>query len=113
MYMFVRTINYFIRENILSNPFEFVSGNYLMVYLFTTTVGSCMLYKIAYSMCGIFYRRGQAPILGSILYMVFFILNIKILTFIAKLFVKPKVVFILYGIRKMEENNNERISYLF
>ena len=68
MYQIVSALNGFIREEIMPNPFEFVSDNQLIVMLFTYLIGGTILRIISFHMCGIFYKRRQAPVLGSIGY---------------------------------------------
>ena len=76
MYQIVSVLNGFIREEMMPNPFEFISDNPIIVLIFTSLIGSKILKNLAYSMCGIFYNKGDAPILGSILYMIFWRLNV-------------------------------------
>ena len=49
-------------------------------------------------MCGVFYNRGQAPMLGSIGYMIAFSLNIWILINISKMFNSILTIWIIYVI---------------
>ena len=86
MYQIISALNGFIREEILPNPFDFISDNQLIVMLFTCLIGGMILHIISFSMCGVFYNRGQAPVLGSIGYMMAFCLNVCILINISKLF---------------------------
>lgn len=98
MYQIISGLNSFIREKIVPNPFEFISDNQLIVELFTYFIGAIIIYKISYAMCGIFYSRGKAPILGSIGYMVFFCFNAWILMTITKLFSSIYIIAIIYFI---------------
>lgn len=66
MYQIVSTLNGFIREKMMPNPFEFVSYSQLIMMLFTYFFGATILHIISFSMYGVFYKRGQAPVLGSI-----------------------------------------------
>lgn len=98
MYQIVSMLNGFIREDIMPNPFEFISDNPIIVLVFTSLIGSKMLKNLAYSMCGIFYNKGDAPILGSILYMFFWGLNVCILIKVGQFFNNIYVVCIIYSI---------------
>ena len=98
MYQIVSMLNGFIREDIMPNPFEFISDNPIIVLVFTSLIGSKMLKNLAYSMCGIFYNKGDAPILGSILYMFFWGLNVCILIKVGQFFYNIYVVCIIYSI---------------
>ena len=96
MYQIVSVLNGFIREEMMPNPFEFISDNPIIVLVFTSLIGSKMLKNLAYSMCGIFYNKGYAPILGSILYMFFWGLNVCILIKVGQFFNNIYVVCIIY-----------------
>lgn len=96
MYQIVSTLNGFIREEIFTNPFEFVSDNELIVMLFTYLIGGTILHIISFSMCGVFYNRGEAPVLGSIGYMMAFSYNVWILINISKLFNSIFIISIIY-----------------
>ena len=98
MYQIVSTLNGFIREEILPNPFDFISDNQLIVMLFTYLIGGMILHIISFFMCGVFYNRGQAPVLGSIGYMMAFSLNVWILINISKLFNSILTISIIYVI---------------
>ena len=101
MYQIVSTLNGFIREEMMPNPFEFISDNPIIVLVFTSLIGSKILKNLAYSMCGIFYNKGDAPILGSILYMFFWGLNVYILIKVSQFFNNIYVVCIIYSIAIM------------
>ena len=45
--------------------FEFISDNPIIVLVFTSLIGSKILKNLAYSMCGIFYNKGDAPMKES------------------------------------------------
>ena len=98
MYQLINTINYFIRENIMPNPFEFISDNHLIVMIFLTIIGNKILHRLTFNMCGIFYTKAKAPILGSILYMIFFSLNLGLLIFIGIIFKKITIIIMVYTI---------------
>lgn len=49
----------------MPNPFEFISDNQLIVMLFTYLIVGIILHIISFSMCGVFYKRGQAQLLGG------------------------------------------------
>ena len=82
----------------MPNPFEFISDNPIIVLVFTSLIGSKMLKNLAYSMCGIFYNKGDSPILGSILYIFFWGLNVCILIKVGQFFNNIYVVCIIYSI---------------
>lgn len=98
MYQIVSILNGFIREDIMPNPFEFISDNELIVALFTYLIGGLILHVISFAMCGVFYNRGQAPVLGSIGYMIAFSFNVWILINISKVFDNILTISIIYTI---------------
>lgn len=98
MYQIVSALNGLIREEMIPNPFDFISDNQLMVMLFTYLMGGMILHIISFSMCGVFYNRGQAPVLGSIGYMMAFSLNVWLLINISKLFNSNLSISIVYFI---------------
>lgn len=98
MYQIISALNGFIREEMIPNPFEFISENQLMVMLFTYLIGGTILHIISFNMCGVFYKRGQAPVLGSIGYMSAFSLNVWLLINISKVFDSILIISIIYGV---------------
>lgn len=98
MYQIISGLNSLIREEIMPNPFGFISDNQLIVDLFTYLIGGIILYKISFAMCGVFYNRGDAPILGSIGYMMAFSFNVWVLINISKLFNSIFIIGIIYFI---------------
>ncbi len=98
MYQIVRALNGLIREEIMPNPFEFISNNEVVAILFFALFGGKVLCKIAFSMCGIFHSRRGNKTLGSIGYMFFYYLNVWILLKIQTLTQNIKLVLSLYTI---------------
>ena len=98
MYKIVSVLNGFIREEMIANPFEFISDNQLVVMLFTYLIGGIILHIISFNMCGVFYKRGQAPILGSIGYMMAFCFNVWLLINISKVFDSILTISVIYSI---------------
>lgn len=96
MYQIISGLNSLIREEIMPNPFGFISDNQLIVDLITYLMGGIILYKISFAMCGVFYSRGDAPILGSIGYMMAFSFNVWVLINISKLFNSIFIIGIIY-----------------
>ena len=90
MYNFVRMINALIREEIIPNPFEIISANKIISMIFTYIIGGSILHFISFNMVGIFYRKGQAPIVGSILYLFSYTFNVCLILNIHKLF--PNII---------------------
>lgn len=98
MYKIISALNGFIREEMIPNPYEFISDNQLIVILFTYLIGEMILHIISFSIVGIFYRRGQAPVLGSIGYMMAFGFNVWVIKNISNLFNSVLLISIIYSI---------------
>lgn len=73
MYEIVSLLNSVIREQAFSNPFEYITDNQLTAILMFSLFGSAVLNKIAFRMCGVFYRSRSNKTLGSIGYMFFIV----------------------------------------
>lgn len=98
MYQIISVLNSIIREQVMPNPFEFVSDNQLIVILFTYLIGGTILHIISFNMCGVFYKRGQAPVLGSIGYMFFFTLNTFVIIKISEWLNGISMIGIIYAL---------------
>ena len=70
MYKIMAAISLFIRNFYLPNPFEHIE----MGVLINWGVGLA-LYPITFFIVGLFYERGSAPALGSLLYLFFYAVN--------------------------------------
>ena len=69
MYEIISIFNSIIRDQALPNPFEYITDNQLIAILLFSVFGSIALKRIAFTMCGIFYKSRSNRILGSIGYM--------------------------------------------
>lgn len=96
MYQIISGLNSLIREEIMPNPFEFISDNQLVSILFFSLFGGRLLYKIAFSMCGIFDDRRENKTLGSIGYMFFYCINVGVLLKSSQLFNNVSLICTLY-----------------
>lgn len=79
MYEIVSLFNSFIRNQVFSNPFEYITDNQLTAILMFSLFGSAVLNKIAFRMCGVFYKSRRNKTLGSIGYMFFYCINVQVL----------------------------------
>ena len=96
MYQIVSALNGFIREEMISNPFEFIFDDEITAILFFSLFGGKLLYKIAFNMCGVFYNTGKNKILGSIGYMFFYYINVQTLLKLSQLFNNVNLICSLY-----------------
>lgn len=79
MYEIVSLFNSVIRDQAFSNPFEYIIDNQLTAILMFSLFGSAVLNKIAFGMCGVFYKSRSNKVLGSIGYMFFYCINVQVL----------------------------------
>lgn len=93
MYILVSVISELLRTYIFPNPFTklfelYFSGSALsssasmLADIFNYSLGGIILYGICYNMVGIIYNKGEAPVLGSILYGSIVLINSKMLVYI-------------------------------
>ncbi len=67
MYRLVVVFSLFIRNFYLPNPFEELEMGVLINW-----AAGFVLYPVTFFIVGLFYRRGSAPALGSLLYLFFY-----------------------------------------
>ena len=56
MYDIVKIFNSVVIDQAFSNPFEYIMDNQLAAILIFSLFGSAVLNKIAFTMCGVFYK---------------------------------------------------------
>ena len=98
MYSLVSMINSFIRDTQFSNPFENIFNNPLIAIIVSSFFGTYVLKGVAYTMCGMFYKKGSCPTLGSIGYMLFYCINIQVLIVLSKWIGNLHLFFSIYAI---------------
>lgn len=98
MYEIVRLFNSVIREQVFSNPFEYITNNQLAAILLFSLFGSAILNKIAFRMCGIFYKSRSNKTLGSIGYMFFYCINLQVLIKLCQWFQDITLIMSIYMI---------------
>lgn len=64
-YGIITLISVIVRQFFLPNPFECFGDNALFINL----VAEPIIHLMAYGIVGIIYRKGSAPVLGSLLYL--------------------------------------------
>ena len=65
MYKIMMVISTLVRQFWLPNPFECFGDKALLINLISEPI----IHSIAFSLVGLIYRKGSAPALGSILYL--------------------------------------------
>lgn len=94
MYKLVVTISIFLRTFIFPNPFTGIFGLYLsdtmwgasaatFAEAFNFIFGGTILLPICYPLVGIIYTKGEAPIIGSILYALAVLFNSWLLSWLS------------------------------
>ncbi len=96
MYQLVSSFNSFIRNEIITNPFEYMFQNPIIAILFFSLFGSKVLNNIAYTMCGIFYKSRSNKVLGSIGYMIFYCINVQVLIKLCQWFQNITLIMFIY-----------------
>lgn len=66
IYVFFTAVSVLVRQFVLPNPFECFGNNAMLINL----IAEPILNIIAYSLVGLFYTRGSAPLLGSLCYLI-------------------------------------------
>ena len=96
MYEIVSLSNSVIRDQVFSNPFEYITDNQLTAILMFSLFGSAVLNKIAFKMCGVFYKSKSNKTLGSIGYMFFYCINVQVLIKLCQWFQNINLVIPIY-----------------
>ena len=96
MYEIVKIINSTLRDQTFSNPFEYIMDNQLAAIFIFSLIGSTVLNKIAFAMCGVFYKSRSNKTLGSIGYMFFYCINVQVLIKLCQWFQDINLVISIY-----------------
>lgn len=96
MYDIVKIFNSVVREEVLSNPFEYILQNEITAILIFSLFGGKVLNDIAYTMCGVFYKGRSNKVLGSIGYMFFYCINVQVLIKLSQWFQNINLILSIY-----------------
>ena len=95
MYRIIAIIGSLVRFFVLPNPFSMFEYGVLINFL-----AEPFIHILTYKTVGIFYSRNSFPIIGSILYLVFYAMNIGLILFRsftgAKLFIGVIIIIVYY-----------------
>ena len=81
MYYIVALISVVIRQYYLPNPYvAFVDPG--IATLFNIVIGGFILHVISFTITGIYYSRGDAPVIGSLSYLIWYCINTAIIIFV-------------------------------
>lgn len=87
-----------MRNQVLPNPFKYITYNQpIAIYIFSL-FGSIALNKITFEMCGVLYKSRSNKTLGSVLYAIFYFINIEILTELCKNIQNINLILLVYMI---------------
>lgn len=98
MYEIISLFNSVMRDQAFSNPFEYIINNQLIAIFLFSIFGSIILNKIAFAMCGVFYKSRSNKTLGSIGYMFFYCINIQVLIKLCQWSQNINLIFLIYMI---------------
>ena len=84
MYSIISLISAWIRQFYLPNPFAtIINSSY--ADLFNILIGGAILHFLSYGMTSIYYERGSMPVIGSISYLFWYVINTFIFIGIGKI----------------------------
>lgn len=74
MYKIIASISLIIRQFYIPNPFEPRTDAWIL-----NIFAEPIMHMVTFSVVGIFYERGSAPALGSLLYLIFYFIHTGLL----------------------------------
>ena len=106
-YSFIAIISWYIRNYCMDNPFNkffellisdigFIGNSSAIVLIIDFFVGNAILHSVTFMVVGFVYSRGEFPTLGSILYLMFYILHIYILGKLCVLITSSILIILLF-----------------
>lgn len=84
MYYFLHTVSVIIRQFFVSNPFENSTIDVPFGPVFFYMIIEAMLVPITYMVVGIFYKRRSSPVVGSMLFLLFYLVHNGLLVLMSK-----------------------------
>lgn len=94
MYKIVAVISYFVRKNCMPNPF----GTDLNAMLLDMFGMSALLHCITFGIVGMFYEKGSAPAIGSMLYLFFYCVHMCLLMLMGNFGWTTPAIIIISGV---------------
>jgi hypothetical protein len=107
MYKIIAIFSFMVRFALLPNPFEHFKNGIVM-----NLAVEPVIHVVTYGIVGLFYLRGEAPSIGSFLYLLFYCINIGLILlwshFGASVFVGVLIIVVYVTILlKLSANANE------
>lgn len=84
MYYLVHTVSVIIRQLFVSNPFENAAIEVPFGPVFFNMIIGAALVLITYMVVGIFYKRRSSPAVGSMLFLLFYLVHNGLLVLMSK-----------------------------
>ena len=84
MYYLVHTVSAIIRQFFVSNPFENAAIDVPFGPVFFYMIIEAMLGPITSMVVGIFYKRRSSPVVGSMLFLLFYLVHNVLLVLMSK-----------------------------
>ncbi len=84
MYYWVYTISVIFRQFFMANPFENVAIEVPLGPIFFNMITGAMLVPTTYMVVGIFYKRRSSPAVGSMLFLMFYLVHNGLLLLMSK-----------------------------
>lgn len=84
MYYLVHTVSVIIRQFFVSNPFENAAIEVPFGPVFFNMIIGAALVLITYMVVGIFYKRRSSPAVGSMLFLLFYLVHNGLLVLMSK-----------------------------
>ncbi len=98
MYKIVSAISVLTRTFLLPNPFSTILKTEGMAFMVNATIGNFIMWLMSFTMSGIFYTpKIDLHSKGSILYLIFFIINTLIFMLLGQ-YIKTVKWFVIIGI---------------
>lgn len=84
MYYLIYTISVIYRQFFMANPFENATIEVPFGPVFFNMIIGAMLVPITYMVVGIFYKRRSSPAVGSMLFLMFYLVHNGLLVLMSK-----------------------------
>ena len=84
MYNIVCLISVIVRQFFMANPFEDAAIEVPLGPIFSNMITGAMLVPTTYMVVGIFYKRRSSPAVGSMLFLIFYLVHNGLLVLMSK-----------------------------
>lgn len=91
MYKLIAIISMVIRLRYLPNPFETLEYGYYINYIVDP-----LIYFLTYNVVGLYYTKGSAPVIGSLLYLFFYVVHIGVIMLMGVFKWNPVAIVVIF-----------------